>query len=102
MHEGALEFGHHAGTGFPKDPAGFDPVVRCGGCMINRKEMLHRIAAVKSAGVPMVNYGVLIAYLHGILERALAPFAGAGILAETRAQHMYGMQRRDLEYVAAE
>lgn len=75
---------------------------RCGGCMINRKEMLHRIAAVKSAGVPMVNYGVLIAYLHGILERALASFAGAGILAETRAQHMYGMQRRDLEYVAAE
>ncbi len=77
---GKLRFSWAAGTGFPEDLASFDVVVHCGGCMINRKEMLHRLARVRSAGVPIVNYGVLIAYLHGILERALEPLAAAGTL----------------------
>lgn len=90
---GKLRFSWAAGTGFPEDLAGFDLVVHCGGCMINRAEMLHRLAMVKSAGVPVVNYGVLIAYLHGILDRALEPFASAGVLgagAETRSQEVMG------------
>ncbi len=47
--------------------------------MITRREMLHRIARVRQAGVPIVNYGVLIAHLHGIMERALKPFHEVGI-----------------------
>jgi hypothetical protein len=42
--------------------------------MINRREMLYRIQAAKAAGVPIVNYGVFLAYVHGILDRALEPF----------------------------
>lgn len=80
---GTLGFSWSAGTGFPDDLGSFDLVVHCGGCMINRKEMLHRLARVRSAGVPIVNYGVLIAYLHGILERALEPLAAAGALSTT-------------------
>jgi [FeFe] hydrogenase H-cluster maturation GTPase HydF len=52
-------------------------IVHCGGCMINRKEMLSRILQSTTAGVPIVNYGVLIAHMHGILRRALAPFPAA-------------------------
>ncbi len=77
-----IEFDFVAGSGFPDDLAGFDLVVHCGGCMINRREVLRRIAAVKAAGVPIVNYGVLIAYLHGILDRALEPLVGTGIRAQ--------------------
>ncbi|MRR08401.1 MAG: [FeFe] hydrogenase H-cluster maturation GTPase HydF, partial [Deltaproteobacteria bacterium] len=49
-------------------------IIHCGACMINRKEMLHRIMVAQHAGIPIVNYGVLIAYVMGILERALRPF----------------------------
>jgi hypothetical protein len=45
--------------------------------MINRKEMLHRLMQARQAGIPIVNYGVLIAYMMGILKRALAPFPEA-------------------------
>jgi [FeFe] hydrogenase H-cluster maturation GTPase HydF len=76
---GQLEFSWTQGTEFPSDLEGFELVVHCGGCMVTRREMLQRIATVRQAGVPIVNYGVLIAYLHGIIERALEPFHGAGI-----------------------
>jgi hypothetical protein len=46
--------------------------------MLNRREMLYRIAAAQAAGVPIVNYGVLLACLNGILPRALGPLAGTG------------------------
>ena len=44
--------------------------------MVNRREVLHRIQKAKDAGVPITNYGVLMAYLSGILERVIAPFRG--------------------------
>lgn len=92
---GKLNFSWAAGMGFPDDLASFDLVVHCGGCMINRKEMLHRIARVRAAGVPVVNYGVLIAYLHGILERALQPLVAAGALtAEGRPGQAAGIPAR--------
>lgn len=50
-------------------------VVHCGGCMLNAQEMTSRIERAKSAGVPIVNYGIAIAHIHGILERSLEPFA---------------------------
>lgn len=66
-----LIFSHVAGMGYPEDLADYALVVHCGGCMLNRREMLHRIHAANEAGVPIVNYGVLIAYLNGILDRTL-------------------------------
>lgn len=72
---GPLAYTWVAGGSFPADLARFKLVIHCGGCMINRREMLARIADAQAAGVPIVNYGVLIAHLHGILARAVAPFS---------------------------
>jgi [FeFe] hydrogenase H-cluster maturation GTPase HydF len=76
---GRLNFSWTSGIGFPSNLKDLDLVVHCGGCMVTRREMLRRIARVRQAGVPIVNYGVLIAYLHGIMERALKPLQEAGI-----------------------
>ena len=63
-----------SGGGFPDELSGFSLIVHCGGCMLNEKEMRRRTEAARSAGVPIVNYGVAIAHMHGILERSLQPF----------------------------
>ena len=68
-----LVFEHAAGMRYPDNLRDYALVVHCGGCMLNRREMLYRIAAAQAAGVPIVNYGVLLACLNGILPRALAP-----------------------------
>ena len=73
-----LVFEHAAGIHYPANLADYALVVHCGGCMLNRREMLYRIAAAQAAGVPIVNYGVLLACLNGILPRALAPLEGRG------------------------
>ena len=70
-----LVFEHAAGMRYPADLASYALVVHCGGCMLNRREMLHRIASARAADVPIVNYGVLLACLNGILPRALAPLS---------------------------
>ncbi len=64
-----------SGREYPEDLSGYDLIIHCGGCMLNPREMRYRIAAAKEAGIPVTNYGVLIAHLHGILERALSPFS---------------------------
>ncbi|MDO4891619.1 MAG: [FeFe] hydrogenase H-cluster maturation GTPase HydF, partial [Coriobacteriaceae bacterium] len=58
---------------FPDDLATYDLVVHCGGCMLNEREMAHRMRVAAEAGVPMVNYGVAIAQMNGILDRSLEP-----------------------------
>lgn len=73
---GPLDFAWVSGR-FPENLDEFKLVVHCGGCMINRKDMLHRLLRARAAGVPAVNYGVAIGYLKGILERALKPFPAA-------------------------
>ena len=73
-----LIFEHAAGIHYPANLADYALVVHCGGCMLNRREMLYRIAAARTADVPIVNYGVLLACLNGILPRALAPLEGTG------------------------
>jgi [FeFe] hydrogenase H-cluster maturation GTPase HydF len=62
------------GHDFPQDLAKYKLVIQCGGCMWNRKEMLSRIMHCRAAGVSITNYGIVIAYTHGIFERALRPF----------------------------
>lgn len=74
---GDLSFEWSSGIELPSDLEQYKLIVHCGACMINRKEMLHRLMQAAGAGVPVVNYGVLIAYLHGILRRVLSPFPTA-------------------------
>ncbi len=71
---GGLEFEFTSGSKYPDNLSDYNLVVHCGGCMINRKEMLYRIFLAKENKVPIVNYGVLIAYLHGIMPRAIEIF----------------------------
>lgn len=68
-----LVFETSSGSTFPEDLSGYDLIVHCGGCMLNPKEMKHRIASSVKAEVPIVNYGVLIAAMKGILNRSLQP-----------------------------
>jgi len=63
-----------AGGDFPDDLTRFKLIISCGGCMVNRRELLHRIEKAKTQGVPITNYGVLMAHLSGILPRILEPF----------------------------
>lgn len=67
-----LEF--TSGGAFPKDVSSYDLIIHCGACMLTRREVLRRIDCAVVQGTPIVNYGVLIASLHGILERAISPF----------------------------
>ncbi len=68
------EYVFTSGGEFPEDLSGVKLVVHCGGCMLNEKEMQHRIRTAVNAGVPIVNYGIAIAQMHGILARSLEPF----------------------------
>ena len=67
-----LEF--TSGGAFPKDVSQYDLIIHCGACMLTRREVLRRIECAVVQGTPIVNYGVLIAALHGILERVISPF----------------------------
>ena len=62
-----------SGMDFPESLHGYDLVIHCGGCMFNRTYLLARIRQVQSAGVPITNYGVLIAKMKGILEQITLP-----------------------------
>ena len=62
------------GGEFPQDLSKYKLIVHCGGCMLNESEMKSRIKYAKENGIPIVNYGMAIAYMNGILERALEVF----------------------------
>ena len=68
------EFQFTSGGEFPDDLSSYDLVVHCGGCMLNEKEMKNRIRLATEQGKPIVNYGVGIAYMNGILKRSLEIF----------------------------
>ena len=69
-----LQFQFTSGTGFPEDLSPFRLIIHCGGCMLNEKEMQFRLKCAQTAGIPVTNYGIAIACMHGILERSLEPF----------------------------
>lgn len=69
-----LVFETTSGTGYPDDLTPFALVVHCGGCMLNEKEVKHRASKTVAQGVPITNYGTMIAYVHGILKRSLEVF----------------------------
>lgn len=68
---GGLVFENTAGHGFPDDLKGYKLIVHCGGCMINRKNMLSKIAHAQKEKVPITNFGVAIAFLNSMLDRVI-------------------------------
>lgn len=69
-----LRFEFTSGTQFPDDLSPYQMVVHCGGCTLNEREMKYRVACAKDAGVPITNYGILIAYIKGTLKRSVKAF----------------------------
>ncbi|MBE6985786.1 MAG: [FeFe] hydrogenase H-cluster maturation GTPase HydF [Ruminococcaceae bacterium] len=69
-----LQFSFTSGNEYPEDLSEYALVVHCGGCMLNDAAMHHRIEKTADAGVPIINYGLAIAHMNGILERSLRPF----------------------------
>jgi len=67
-----LEFS--SGTEFPTDLSKYKMIIHCGGCMLNEKEMKYRIKCAQDQRIPITNYGILIAYMQGILKRSVEPF----------------------------
>lgn len=68
-----LNFEFSSGGGFPREPGRYSLIVHCGGCMLNEKEVKSRIKKAESENVPFTNYGILIAYMNGILKRCVKP-----------------------------
>ena len=62
-----------AGADFPDDLTPYDLVIHCGACMFNRRYVLSRVAQAKKQGVPMTNYGIILARFAGILDRIELP-----------------------------
>ena len=69
-----VQFSFTVGNEFPEDVSKYALVVHCGGCMLNEREMQYRLRHSAERNVPMTNYGIAIAHMHGILDRALALF----------------------------
>ena len=68
------EFTFTSGTEFPESPEEFRLIIHCGGCMLNEKEMQSRINRATANNVPIVNYGIAIAHMNGILRRSVEIF----------------------------
>lgn len=69
-----LQFHFTSGGEFPRELEQYRVIVHCGGCMLNEAEMKNRLATAEKSGVPMVNYGVAIAGMHGVLKRSVEIF----------------------------
>lgn len=77
-----INFAFTSGGDFPEDLSDYKLVVHCGGCMLNNREMAFRLNMARAEGVPIVNYGILIAHMHGILKKSLSPFKNLRALLE--------------------
>jgi predicted GTPase len=74
---GALDITVTSGYDYPEDLKDYKIIIHCGGCMINKRQMLSRIQQAQAQGVPLTNYGLCISLMHGVLERVLEPFPAA-------------------------
>ncbi len=77
-----LEF--TSGTEFPYDLSKYKMIIHCGGCTLNEREMKYRVKCAKDQNIPFTNYGILIAYIQGILKRTVAPFPEISCLLEEK------------------
>lgn len=91
---GDLQFTNVKGRDFPEDLSPYKLVIHCGACMWNRQEMMTRISECHRQGVPITNYGLVIAYSLGILERALEPFPEA--LAAYKSEREKNSEAREV------
>lgn len=66
-----FQYNFTSGKTFPEDLTPYALIIHCGGCMLSQKEMAARAEHAKAAGIPFTNYGILIAYMHGIIQRSL-------------------------------
>ena len=66
-----FEYEFTSGHGFPEDLSKYDLVIHCGGCMLGDKEILYRMNIANEQNIPFTNYGTVIAYINGILERGI-------------------------------
>lgn len=85
---GDLEFGFSSGMEFPSDIETYKLIIHCGSCTLNRREVMFRQNQAREKGVPMTNYGICLAYVHGILDRALEPFPLANTLWTEQEEHV--------------
>lgn len=69
-----LQYDYFSGYNMPKDISEYDLIIQCGMCMINKKEVTSRLDAAEKKGIPMTNYGIALAFLNGILDRACEIF----------------------------
>lgn len=69
-----INFEFTSGRDFPEDLSPYSLVIHCGGCMLTEREMQYRVRYAADSGIPMSNYGIVIAHTHGILRRSLEPF----------------------------
>lgn len=74
---GDLRIDHAHGVDFPSNVADYRVIIHCGSCTLNRREMLFRQRLARDHDIPMTNYGLTLAWAHGILDRALRPFPAA-------------------------
>jgi len=65
---------HCSGSDYPESLSHYRLIIHCGGCTLNRREMLWRMEQAREVGVPITNYGMAISVLHGVAERTLSPF----------------------------
>lgn len=79
-----IQFETTSGTQFPDELGEYKLIVHCGGCMLNEREMKYRLSCAEDQGVPMTNYGILIAYMKGILKRSVELFPEISSLLEER------------------
>ena len=63
-----LNFEFTSGTEFPYDLSKYKMIIHCGGCTLNEREMKYRVKCAKDQNIPFTNYGILIAYIQGILK----------------------------------
>lgn len=75
-----IDFVFSSGTEFPEDLSAYKLIVHCGGCMLNEREMKYRLACATDQNIPITNYGILIAYMQGILKRSLMPFPSIAMM----------------------
>ncbi len=82
-----LEYDVVAGLSqLPREITDYALVVQCGGCMITPKQIISRLRQAVEAGVPVTNYGMTIAWIHGIYQRAVAPFVNAGAFSQAQKE----------------
>jgi len=79
---GDIQFEWSSGITFPDNLEEYSLIVHCGACMLNRREMMYRISYAKSKNIPIVNYGILIAYVQGLMPRAIEMFPLAKMVYE--------------------